>query len=472
MADYYVTPLGIALRTALPSVLSDSSRTLLVETGRDPQGALPAREERLLDLLRKAAGPRSARALRREMGGRSIWPEIRALVSRGLIAHETVPPRPPPVKTRRVVTVTRWIEDLQEVQRVFGRAARQRDAYAWLEAAGGEADLTAIMDEGGFSRGVVGGLEKKGLVAVEDREVMRDPFSDIPVEDPPSLVPTPAQERALAMLREELDSKAPSPVLLHGVTGSGKTLVYIELLREVLSRGRTALILVPEIALTPQTVARFRSHFGDEVAVLHSALSEGERYDAWRQLAAGEKRIAVGARSAVFAPLERLGAVIVDEEHEGTYKQSEAPRYQGRDLAVMRAAREGAVCVLGSATPSLESWANGAAGKYRVASLPERAAGQPLPPVRVVDLRAAPAERRILSDELVEAVTGRLERGEQVILLLNRRGYSSFVQCRDCGDVRQCPHCSISLTFHRAPGRLLCHHLHKRMRRKERGKRC
>jgi primosomal protein N' (replication factor Y) len=458
MADYYVAPLGIALRAALPSVLSDSSRTLLVSTGGEVEGALSAREEALLALLTQASGPRSARALRRELGGRSIWPEIRSLVARGLIAHETVPPRPPPVKTRRVVTVVRWLEDLGELEALFGRAVRQREAYAWLEAAGGESDLSAMTESGGFSRGVIRGLEEKGLVSVEDREVIRDPFAGLPVEAPPALVPTPAQERALAALLTQLDAESPQPVLLHGVTGSGKTLVYIEFLREVLARGRTAVILVPEISLTPQTVSRFRSHFGDRVAVLHSALSEGERYDAWRQLARGEKTIAVGARSAIFAPLKNLGAVIVDEEHEGTYKQSEAPRYQGRDLAVVRAARAGAVTVLGSATPSLESWANAAEGKYVLATLPDRAAGQPPPPVRIVDLRAAPANRRVLTEELATALALRLDRREQVILLLNRRGYSSFVQCQECGDVRQCLHCSISLTFHRGTGRLLCHH--------------
>jgi primosomal protein N' (replication factor Y) len=458
MADYYVAPLGIALRAALPSVLSDSSRTLIVSTGVEVDGPLPLREEALLGLLTEASGPRSARALRRQLGGRSIWPEIRSLVARGLIAHETVPPRPPPVKTRRVVTVTRWLEDLQELEELFGRAVRQREAYAWLEAAGGESDLSAMTESGGFSRGVIRGLEEKGLASVEDREMIRDPFAALPVEAPPSLVPTPAQERALASLLTQLDAQNPRPVLLHGVTGSGKTLVYIEFLREVLARGKTAVVLVPEISLTPQTVSRFRSHFGDRVAVLHSALSEGERYDAWRQLARGDKTIAVGARSAIFAPLRNLGAVIVDEEHEGTYKQSEAPRYQGRDLAVVRAARAGAVAVLGSATPSLESWANAAEDKYELSTLPDRAAGQPPPPVRVVDLRAAPANRRVLSEELTTAVGLRLDRGEQVILLLNRRGYSSFVQCQECGDVRQCLHCSISLTFHRGTGRLLCHH--------------
>jgi primosomal protein N' (replication factor Y) len=303
-------------------------------------------------------------------------------------------------------------------------------------------------------------------------------------------------------LVEAAEAGDSTPFLLHGITGSGKTRVYIELLKAVRARGRGGIVLVPEISLTPQTVKRFRAHFGDEVAVLHSGLSDGERYDAWRQLRSGEKRIAVGARSALFAPVRDLGVIVVDEEHDGSYKQSEAPRYQARDLAVMRARMTGGVCLLGSATPSLESWANASKGKFRLLRLPDRVAGGALPPVELLDLRQvrkeekkARRERRsqveggggagvgvsgargagggggggsgpagtgpggtILAPALVEAVASRLRKEEQVILLLNRRGYAAFVQCRECGDVRRCQHCAVSLTYHRASGRLICHH--------------
>jgi primosomal protein N' (replication factor Y) (superfamily II helicase) len=235
-------------------------------------------------------------------------------------------------------------------------------------------------------------------------------------------------------------------------------------------QGRTAIVLVPEIALTPQTVGRFKAVFGDRVAVLHSALSDGERYDEWRALRAGEKRIVVGARSAVFAPLPDLGAIVVDEEHEGSYKQGESPRYHAREVAVLRARQAGAVCLLGSATPSLESWKNAQDGKYALLELPSRVAGQPLPPIVTVDLRAERKRRReagddaggdasgILSSELVDGVRARLEKGEQSILLLNRRGYAAFVQCRDCGQVWHCPACNVSLTYHRRRGRITCHY--------------
>ncbi|MDH5590324.1 MAG: primosomal protein N', partial [Gemmatimonadota bacterium] len=221
-----------------------------------------------------------------------------------------------------------------------------------------------------------------------------------------------------------------------------------------------------------------RSHFGDMVAVLHSGLSDGERYDAWRQLRSGEKRLAVGARSALFAPLEDLGVVVVDEEHDGSYKQSEAPRYHARDLAVMRARECGAVCVLGSATPSLETWHNARSGKFTLLSLPERVGGATLPDVRVVDLRSKKETRpagwteRVLSPPLVEAVEERLRKEEQVILLLNRRGYASFVQCRECGEVDECPNCSVSLTYHRLTHRLVCHHCRHEAEAPQRCGRC
>ena len=484
MADYYLAPLGVTLRSALPAVLSDVARdSLSLPSGVEGARAaldLSARERRLLDALAEAGSPRAVRTLRRALAMGSIWPEVRALAARGLLQHETVPPAPPPVLTRRVVRLARWLGDIAEREALLGRARRQRDAYAWLEAAGGSAELATVIEEG-FGRSVVAGLEEKGLVEVADDEVLRDPFRDhgSAAAPAPDLVPTPAQRAALDVILATLDEAAPRPVLLHGITGSGKTLVYVELLRRVLERGRTAIVLVPEISLTPQTVTRFRAHFGDLVAVLHSGLSEGERYDQWRQLRSGAKRIAVGARSALFAPLPDLGAIVVDEEHDGSYKQSEAPRYHARDLAVVRAAMAGAVCVLGSATPALESWTNAERGKFVLASLPERVGGGRLPEVRVVDLRELRKARAeggdqstVLSAPLVAAVHERLRRREQVILLLNRRGYASFVQCRECGDVRRCLHCSVSLTFHRVSGRLLCHHCRYEEPAPERCARC
>ena len=468
MADYYVAPLGITLRAALPSVLSDVSRDYLTVLA-GPSGEMRAREQRVMDALLSKSGPQRVRTLRRDLKMGSIWPEIRSLEAKGMLGHETVPPPEPPVKTRKVVRVLQGLGTLADREQAFARAPRQREAFELLEAAGGVSELAHLMNEGGFSRGVIGQLESKGLVALFDEEEFRDPFSDRPAETAPTLVPTVHQQDALDALIGGLDEKSPAPFLLHGITGSGKTLVYIELIREALARGRSAIVLVPEISLTPQTVSRFRSHFGDEVAVLHSGLSDGERYDAWRLLRSGERSVAVGARSALFAPLANLGVIVVDEEQEGTYKQSDAPRYLARDLAVVRAQANGAVCVLGSATPSLESWRTAQRGKFRLLVLPERVGGARLPEVRVIDLRKGrdtsegPIKRPsrgagVLSEELVAAVDTRLRKREQIILLLNRRGYSSFIQCRECGEVEQCENCSISLTYHRVTQRTVCHH--------------
>ncbi|MBW3552590.1 MAG: primosomal protein N' [Gemmatimonadetes bacterium] len=379
-----------------------------------------------------------------------------------------------PVKTRRILRLTRELPSLTLREEVFGRAARQRECFEFIEAAGGAVAVQQLGEQG-FSYSVLNGLVERGVAVFDDEVVDRDPFADIPAEEGPLPPLTPDQQSTLAPLRTAAGAGG-GTFLLRGVTGSGKTRVYIELLREVLHAGRGAIVLVPEIALTPQTVARFRARFGDDVAVLHSALSEGERYDAWRMLRDGERRIAVGARSAIFAPVRDLGAVIVDEEHEGSYKQGEAPRYHAREVAIVRARIAGAVCVLGSATPALESWANVQKGKYTLLELPIRVEGRPLPAVRVVDLRrpkdegapaglpAAPrpadpaAKRPVLSEPLEEAIHARLGRGEQTILLLNRRGYASFVQCRDCGHVWQCGRCNVSLTYHRTRRRLICHY--------------
>ena len=472
MADYYITSLGIALKTMLPSVLSDTSRDV-VTLHDGPRGKLLPREARLVEAL-DSGTRQSVRALKRGLRMGSIWPELRNLAAAGVVSIETLPPRPPPVKTERVVRVARWIDDIEELNVLVGRARRQADAYQALAGSGGTVELAHLTRQAGFSRGVIRGLEEKGLALVEDREVDRDPFADIPTGADTRHTPTDRQQEAIRTLVSAFDAGPTKPFLLHGVTGSGKTLVYIEVLNHVLAQGRGAIVLVPEISLTPQTVARFRARFGDQVAVLHSALSVGERFDAWRQLRSGRRRIAVGARSALFAPVSDLGVIVVDEEHDGSYKQSEAPRYQARDMAVVRSAQEGALCVLGSATPALESWHNVKRGKFRLVSLPDRVGGGVLPPVRLIDLREARKKTKeknsretsdarseaglVLTAPLVEAMRERLRRGEQTILLLNRRGYSSFVQCRECGDVEICPACSISLTYHRGKSRLVCHH--------------
>jgi primosomal protein N' (replication factor Y) len=472
IGDYYLAPLGQVLRTALPSALVDSSTELIVraeQAPHDPDATLSAAEARLLEWLAEKTEPQPIARLRRECGDRVWWPTIHGLAARGRLHVLTEPPRlSPPVQTRRVLHLAGELPTLAERDRVFGRARRQRECWEMVEGMGGSVEVAHLAGHLGFGYSVVNGLVERGVARIEEEEVARDPYAGITVPAAVPLRPTPLQEAAIRALAIASRSAEPGSWLLRGVTGSGKTLVYIELLRDVVERqGRTAIVLVPEIALTPQTVGRFKAVFGDRVAVLHSALGDGERYDEWRRLRSGEKRIVVGARSAIFAPLPSLGAIVVDEEHESSYKQGEAPRYHAREVATMRARAESAVCVLGSATPSLESWDNVRRGKFGLLELPDRVEGRPLPPVRIVDLREERKRERtvkeggppgILSEPLADAIGARLARGEQSILLLNRRGYATFVQCRDCGQVWHCGDCNVSLTYHRRRGRLTCHY--------------
>jgi primosomal protein N' (replication factor Y) len=273
------------------------------------------------------------------------------------------------------------------------------------------------------------------------------------------------QKAALATIRASADAREFSVSLLHGVTGSGKTAVYLAAMQSVLESGRSAILLVPEIGLTPAAAANLHQVFGDEVAILHSALSADERAEQWHRIRRGEARIVVGTRSAVFAPVANLALIVVDEEHDSSYKQEETPRYNGRDVAVMRGKLTGAAVVLASATPSIESYHNAEAGKYRLIQLKERVERRPLPEVELVDMREEfqqTGEDQIFARQLILEVTDRLQRGEQAMVLLNRRGYSSVVLCRSCGETLQCKNCTIAMTFHKSAHRMECHYCNYR----------
>ncbi len=340
------------------------------------------------------------------------------------------------------------------------RAPKQAIALEALRAGGGERTLAGLARDTGLTPATIRAMEKKDLVVIEKEAVARDPLARhavLPTEPLPLMA---EQAEALATIRRSIESHDPSVVLLYGVTGSGKTEVYLQALQFARERGLGGIVLVPEIALTPQTVDRFRARFGEGVAVLHSALSDGERHDEWHRIRDGRAPIVVGARSALFAPVPNLGLIVVDEEHEPTYKQDEAPRYHARDVAVMRGRLEHCAVVLGSATPSLESWCNAQSGKYGLATLPHRVDHRTMPVVRVVDMRVE-AEREgkahLFSRDLVVAMQDRLARAEQTILFLNRRGFSTSLICPACGYVAKCAHCSVSLVFHRRAGRMRCH---------------
>ncbi|MGD9904417.1 MAG: primosomal protein N' [Vicinamibacterales bacterium] len=340
---------------------------------------------------------------------------------------------------------------------------RQREALVLL--AGVAAGLpAAALAERGISASTLARLVQSGLVVVRHETWERDPFGahSLPPAAPVTTL-TGEQQRALDVLLPLADAGGFRAALVRGVTGSGKTEVYLHLADHVRRQGRQALVLVPEIALTPAVAGRVRARFGDRVAIQHSGLSAGERHDQWHRVRDGDVDVVVGTRSAVFAPLERLGLVVVDEEHDSSYKQDETPRYHGRDVAVMRAHQAGALAVLGSATPSLETAHNAGRGRYTAVSLVRRVADRPLAAVRVVNMReewAEAGEEVVISRPLHEAVAVRLERGEQSLVLLNRRGVAAAVLCRQCGSTVECPHCSVSMTVHGHPPRATarCHY--------------
>lgn len=332
--------------------------------------------------------------------------------------------------------------------------ARQRALVQEIRRVGG-GWMQQLVREFKTTPATLRALAGKGALAIAPRAARRDPLAGRHVMPTAPLALNLEQRAALEAIRA-----ATKPVLLHGVTGSGKTEVYLQAIAHVLEAGKGAIVLVPEISLTPQTVRRFAGRFGARVAVLHSALSDGERYDEWHRIRTGEARVVVGPRSAVFAPVRNLGLIVVDEEHDPSYKQDETPRYHARDVAVMRAKIEGAVAVLGSATPSLESWQNAEDGKYALARVPHRVAGRALPAVHLVNMDeevARVGHAPIFSSLLLDALHARLERGEQTILFLNRRGYSRVLECPACAWVAECPDCSVPYTYHRADNCLRCH---------------
>lgn len=372
---------------------------------------------------------------------------------------------------RKVLTVfvpedTEGVRD--QMDALPPRAAKQREVLAYMLEHGGPLPLQQLLAQAGGSAASVRSLAEKGLLELREVEQQRDPYAGREFERTTPLALTEGQQFVFARVTKAVDAGEPETMLLHGVTGSGKTEVYLQSIQFCLEQGKQAIVLVPEISLTPQMVERFKGRFGDKVAVLHSRLSSGERYDEWRKIRSRQVQVAIGARSAIFAPFERIGLIIIDEEHESSYKQEESPKYHARDVAVRRAKQHGAAVVLGSATPSLESFAAASrplsardqGREPALLPMPDRALGRPLPPVAVIDMREELKEgnRSMFSRLLHSSLAERLERGEQSVLLLNRRGYSTFVMCRSCGYTAACPHCDISLTYHQKTRALRCHY--------------
>ncbi len=462
VADYYLAPQGEALRLALPSGgrAREAKRVQLTDAGARAAGGLGAaleppeldgvllRERVLLERLRAAGGEAALSALADVDGAAAA---VKALAARGLVERASE------VHARAERTDVEVLA-IAEAPPSLARAPKRLALFERIRDAPSPPTLAELREHDPRAAEHVRALAAAGLVALHHRPA-EDPFALTPERDAPPLL-NDDQRRALAPLVTAVDAGGYAPFLLHGVTGSGKTEVYLHAIARALERGRGALALVPEISLTPQLAARFRARFGDQVAVLHSGLGERARFDAWVRLRQGRVRIALGARSAVFAPVADLGVVVVDEEHDPSFKQEDGVRYQGRDVAMRRARAAGAVAILGSATPSVETYHAAREGRLALLELPRRATPSPLPQVEVIDLRQhrPDGDAAMLSAPLARAVEETLAAREQAILFLNRRGFATFVLCKACGHRFGCPDCAVTLTYHRATHRLACHY--------------
>jgi primosomal protein N' (replication factor Y) len=442
VADHYLAPPGECYRLLLPPAGVRASRAVVRLVGTPPPGSGSVAE-----LLRE--GPLSLAALARRLKA-DPSAQLRRLRAAGLAVVEQELGAAG-FKTVQVATL------VDATVPASGRA--QAEVVERLRAAGGRALVADLVRERASLRGAVARLAERGALRIAAEREVRTPES-LPGKNQAPFALSPEQGEALPPLLAAFEGGGFAPFLLHGVTGSGKTEVYFQAAEKALAGGRGVLILVPEIALTPLLVRAALARFGRTVSVLHSELATGERHDQWWRIRDGEARVVVGARSAVFAPIEGLGLLVVDEEHEAAYKQDEAPRYHARDVAVVRGKLESAVVVLGSATPSVESHANALKGKYRRLVLPTRVGASGLPRITVVDRRQVlkSGADPILTPPLREALAARLARGEQSLLLLNRRGYATSLMCRECGLQASCPNCSVALTLHLGGRRALCHY--------------
>ncbi|WPP42942.1 primosomal protein N' [Paenibacillus hunanensis] len=472
-----------ALQAMLPSALKGKAERYIrvadpSEWGEREQGTATTADEPVLfetvDELDEAeaaivAHIRKQQEVRMEHLSRKFAGQadtIKRLLQRGVLSETRSIRDKVQKKTVRTVSLRLPEDEIRTIIDEFpARASRQKEVLAFIADIGGEVTMKQILSVLGVTASTVKSLADKGYIAIQDTEVFRDPYKDRHFKPSQPFVLTDEQQMVYDSIVQRIDSRTEGEFLVHGITGSGKTEVYLQSIQRVIEQGRQAIMLVPEISLTPQMVERFKSRFGDHVAVLHSRLSSGERYDEWRKIREGQALVAIGARSAIFAPFAHLGLIIMDEEHETSYKQEESPKYHARDVAVHRAHQHQAVVILGSATPSLESYHASRSQsndefKPTLLEIHGRALGSELPAVHIVDMREELKEgnRSMFSRPLYEAIADRLEKKQQTVLLLNRRGHSTFVMCRTCGYVAECPNCDISLTFHQRSNNLRCHY--------------
>jgi primosomal protein N' (replication factor Y) len=484
IAGYYFAPIGEVLKAAIPHGFSQTSKRLVRLARGADNGSHPPTRARILSLLAER-GPMLSGELQRRIAVKSIHAVLNDMAREGLIDTEEIVPRPAQrARTMEFVRLdqinhTRLAHELASLSPRKVKGRRLLTVLLSLLTGRSEIPLPDLLKHTGASTATVKEFRTSGLLPIVRREITRQQEYGTE-EQTRSIVLNAAQQTVLRPMVESMDGGTHKTFLLHGVTGSGKTQVYIEAIRHCLARKRSAIVLVPEISLTPQIVRRFKSHFANEVAVVHSRMSVGERYDVWRLALRGDYRVVIGPRSAIFAPLKDLGLIVVDEEHEASYKQFDAvPRYHARDVATVRGSMNNAVVVLGSATPSAESFFNATGGKYELLRMPDRIDGVPMPSIAVVDMTAerkreyaarkealAEPDRRKLREfqqssfsvTLREKILDRLARREGIILLQNRRGFAPFVECMDCGYAESCSNCNVTLTYHLTKKHLRCHY--------------
>jgi primosomal protein N' (replication factor Y) len=467
-ADYYASSWGEILKASLPAGLNAPSGQMVSITAEGAEKLVEdtpgkAAKFRILHYLSEN-GETSRKELIKQFGASAAQRAIRELAKENLIAAvqrtETAQAKP---KRRKAVRLIAPPEISPENAEAAPKplTAAQSKILETLEAHGDEMLFTALLESADVGASPVNTLEKRGLVEVFVQEVLRDPLADALLPDVDNFTLNAEQKTVLGKIEKALDASKYKAFLLHGITGSGKTEVYIRAMKNALDAGRSSVMLVPEIALTPVFSRRLRAVFGDEVAILHSSLSTGERFDEWRRIRAGAARIVIGTRSAVFAPLQNPGLVIVDEEHDSSYRQNESPFYNARDVAVIRANFAEAVVVLGSATPALETFHNAHTGKYDYLQMTGRIGARPLATAEIVDMRDVfriAGKDLALSPRLIDGIHEAHAKGEQSIILLNRRGFSQFVLCRMCGETLRCKNCDVTMTYHRADSKLVCHY--------------
>ena len=460
MSDYYLAPLAHSARAAVPEVMSAtvSSAVRLLDPSKAASNS--RNQRKIVELLGSLGGSADADTLRRRLRIDGFSPALRQLRSRGAVevTRALELPKARPLIVRGLEAIDD--EGIPEPDDIARRAPKQAAILRELSDSDAPVRQSEVIARVGSSTSPARALVRKGFARKVDMRLRRKPFESADFAEAKELTPTVEQAEALKMIGAGIEPGPPGTTLLFGITGSGKTEVYLRSIEKVLERGGTCISLVPEISLTTHLMDAYVSRFGDRIAILHSRLSTGERHDEWRRIENGEATVVLGPRSAVFAPVGNLGLVVVDEEHEPSYKQENSPRYNARSAAEERARIEGASVVLGSATPAIETYHRALAGGINLTTLEKRIDDRPLPEVEIIDLREEfeAGRRSIFSGRLSEAIADRLSKREQVILFVNRRGFASLILCRTCGYTAQCSNCAVSMTLHAQTRLLRCHH--------------